>query len=444
MTANTGTATAALQTLADWLACLEQRHPLSIDMGLARVGEVASRLQLNPAPCPVITVGGTNGKGSTVATLVSIYRATGLRVGCYTSPHLLHFNERIAINGEPVGDAELIAAFAQVEAARGEISLTYFEFTTLAALLLFRQAGLDVMVLEVGLGGRLDAVNVLDADIAVVTSIGIDHIEYLGDSREQIAAEKAGIFRAGKPVVCGDAEPPASLLAQARTLGCRLYCRGRDFDFHATAYDWDWQCAAEPGRRAAAHELPAVLRALPRPTLALDNVATALMVVRLAPLPVSESALRQGLTQARLAGRMQRLAQAPEIILDVAHNPHGAAFLMRQLPPARVGQRSFAVFAMLADKDMAGVVDACRGHIDAWHVASLPVPRGAAATQLLPLLRARGCAVAGVHDSVAAALQAARQQAAATDRILVFGSFYTVAAAQQALMDAGLISEHRS
>lgn len=416
----------APQTLDEWLALLESRHPRAIDMGLERVGLVAARLQVNPLGCPVITVGGTNGKGSTVATLVSIYRAAGLKVGCYTSPHLLHFNERIAINGLPVDDATLVAAFAKIEAARLEISLTYFEFTTLAAFVVFREAGLDVAILEVGLGGRLDAVNVVDADVAVVTSIGIDHVEYLGDTREKIAAEKAGIFRAGKAAVCGDIDPPASLVARATELAAPFFCKGRDFGFRLEGEGegegaWAW------------HDSRRVLTGLPRPALALDNAATALMAVQLAPIPVAETALREGLRLAALAGRLQTVATAPLIVLDVAHNPHGAAFLMQQLPPARPGQRTHAVFAMLGDKDMAGVIDACLGHVDRWHVASLNVPRGAAASRILPLLRERGCAAGAGHASVAAALQAARQQARPADRILVFGSFYTVAAAQQAL-----------
>ncbi|MCC2639046.1 MAG: folC [Moraxellaceae bacterium] len=411
----------AMHTLADWLTWLEGQHPTAIDMGLERVGAVADRLGARQPGCPVITVGGTNGKGSTVATLVCICRAAGLRTGSYTSPHLLRFNERICLDGAPVDDATLIAAFEKVQAARAEISLTYFEFTTLAAFVIFREAGLDVAVLEVGLGGRLDAVNVIDADVAVVTSIGIDHTEYLGDTRELIAIEKAGIFRAGRPAICGDTEPPGSLLQAAAALGAPLQLRGRDFDFEATGATWAWTGA---GHR---------LEQLPRPALALDNAATALAALFAAPLAVTEAALREGLRQAGLAGRLQEVAVAPRVLLDVAHNPHGAAFLMRQLPPASPGQRTIAVFAMLADKDGAGVVDACLGRIDAWHVASLGGTRGQQASVLAELLRERGCTVAGMYRNVATALMAARQQALPTDRILVFGSFYTVAAAQQAL-----------
>lgn len=409
------------RSLTEWLSWLEAQHPVAIDMGLERVGQVADRLQLRELGCPVITVGGTNGKGSTVATLVSIYRAAGLRVGSYTSPHLLHFNERICLQGEPVDDALLVAAFETIHAAQGEISLTYFEFTTLAALRIFREAALDVVVLEVGLGGRLDAVNLVDATVAVVTSIGIDHVEYLGDSRGAIAREKAGIFRQGQAAICGDPDLPPELLEAAAKAGAVLQRRGQDFDFRDEGEAWAWRNA---GR---------VLTGLPKPALALENVATALAALMAAPLPVDESALREGLRQAALPGRLQVVGEAPQVLLDVAHNPHGVDFLMRHLPPARSGQRTFAVFAMLADKDIAGVIDGCLGHIDSWLVAGLPVPRAAASTDILPLLLARGCHVAGRYRSVAAALAAARQQARPADRILVFGSFYTVAAAQRAL-----------
>lgn len=409
------------RSLTDWLVWLEQQHPRAIDLGLERVGQVADRLGLRHPGCPVITVGGTNGKGSTVATLVSICRAASLRTGSYTSPHLLRFNERICLDGEPVADAPLVAAFERIEAARGEVSLTYFEFTTLAAFLLFREAGLDVLVLEVGLGGRLDAVNLVDADVAVVTSIGLDHTEYLGDTRELIAIEKAGIFRPGRPAICGDLDPPATLPEAAARIGAPLSRRGIDYDFAPAAGGWTW--------RGAGREL----RDLPLPALALENAATALAALFAAPLAVPEAAVREGLRRAALAGRLQPVAQAPLVLLDVAHNPHGATFLMRQLPPARDGQRTLAVFAMLADKDAAGVMEACLGRIDAWHVATLAVPRGQKAGVLADMLRDRGCNVAGTYGSVSAALAAARQQALPTDRILVFGSFYTVGAAQAAL-----------
>ncbi|MDI1303191.1 MAG: bifunctional tetrahydrofolate synthase/dihydrofolate synthase [bacterium] len=408
-------------SLNEWLALLETRHPRAIDMGLERVGLVADRLGVRDLGCPVISVAGTNGKGSTVATLVSIYRAAGLKTGSYTSPHLQHFNERICIDGTPVDNAALVRAFEKVEAAQADISLTYFEFTTLAALVLFREAALDIAVLEVGLGGRLDAVNLVDADVAVVTSIGIDHVEYLGDTREKIAIEKAGIFRRGKAAVCGDRNPPETLLAAARSAGVELSCRPHDFDFRDEGDGWAW------------HDKHRVLTGLPKPAVALDNAATALAALFAAPVTVSETALREGLHRAALPGRLQTMATAPLVLLDVAHNPHGAAFLMQQLAPAQTGQRTFAVFAMLADKDIAAVIDACLGHIDRWYVADLAVPRGARAECIVPLLLERGAHVAGTYNHVAPALASARQQASAGDRILVFGSFHTVAAAQVAL-----------
>lgn len=414
------TMTASL-SLNEWLARLETRHPKTIDMGLERVGLVADRLGVRHLGCPVISVAGTNGKGSTVATLVSIYTVAGLRVGSYTSPHLQYFNERICLDGRPVDDATLVRAFEKIEAVQADVSLTYFEFTTLAAFVIFGEVALDVAVLEVGLGGRLDAVNLIDADVAVVTSIGIDHVEYLGDSREKIAVEKAGIFRRDKTAVCGDINPPATLLEAARNAGAILTLRGHDFDFRAEDDSWAW------------HDRQRVLTGLPKPALALENAATALAALFAAPVTVTETALREGLRRAALSGRLQTAAEAPLVLLDVAHNPHGANFLMQQLVPAQTGQRTLAVFAMLADKDIAAVIDACLGRIDSWYVADLAVPRGAQAMSIAPLLLERGAHVVGLYGSVAAALISARQQASVHDRILVFGSFHTVAAAQTAL-----------
>ncbi len=409
------------RSLDEWLSWLELQHPVAIDMGLDRIEKVADRLGVRDPGCPVITVAGTNGKGSTVATLVSIYRAAGLRVGSYTSPHLLHFGERICVQGIPVTESELVAAFEQVQLAQGEVSLTYFEFTTLAAFWIFRKAVLDVWILEVGLGGRLDAVNLIDADVAVVTSIGIDHVEYLGNTREAIAREKAGIFRAGRPAICGDTKPPLELEETALQTGAVLARSGRDFDFRDEGNSWAW------------HDGQRVLTGLPKPRLALENAATALAALFAAPLVVGETALREGLSLAALPGRLQVAGESPRILLDVAHNPHGVDFLMRQLATPTAGQRTLAVFAMLADKDIGGVIEGCLGRVDSWFVAGLPVPRAAKAADIRLMLHARGCHVGGVYPGVAAALKVARQQARPTDRILVFGSFYTVAAAQRAL-----------
>jgi dihydrofolate synthase/folylpolyglutamate synthase len=411
--------------LDDWLRWLEVQHPTVIDLGLDRIGQVADRLDLRRLGCPVISVAGTNGKGSTTATLVSICHAAGLRVGSYTSPHLIHFNERICLNGEPVADALIVQALEAVDAAREGISLSYFEFTTLAAFYIFKAAALDVAVLEVGLGGRLDAVNLIDADVAIVTSIGIDHVDWLGDTRELIAVEKAGIFRAGRPAICGDREPPASLLAAAAERGSTLLVKGRDFDFLRDDEAWGFR------------DDHGILNGLPLPKLALDNAATALAALRQSGLPVSEQALRAGLAGAALAGRAERVASQPDIILDVAHNPHGAAFFMAQLEPGRAGQHTHAVFAMLNDKDIGGVLDACLGRIDAWHIASLDGPRGTPWAVLERLLLERGMVVASRSADVAGALRQARQAARANDRIVVFGSFYTVGAAKTALAGLG-------
>lgn len=409
-----------LSTLADWLGHLENQHHKAIDMGLERVQKVAQALAVNDLGCTVITVAGTNGKGSTVATLTSIYLAAGYKVGTYTSPHINIFNERIALQGQPVADELLVQAFARVEQARAQtsISLTYFEFTTLAAFLIFKQAQLDVAVLEVGLGGRLDAVNIVDADVAVVTSIGIDHIDWLGDTREAISREKAGIFRSGKPAVYGENNPPQPLLDHADNLGCPLQIKQRDFGFEVEGETWSWWGSNQD------------YSGLPKPRLALDNVATAIAAVSAAPLVVSAETLAKGVANARLAGRAEYFCyQAKEIVMDVAHNPHGAAFFMQQLPVIR--HRTLAVFAMLADKDIGATLDACLGRVDQWFLAGLPVPRGTTADQLAPLLQTRGMYVGGIHQTVAAALRAACKQAQAGDRILVFGSFYTVAAASQ-------------
>ncbi len=407
-------------SLSRWLAHLETAHARAIDLGLDRLRRVARALDADRFDCPVITVGGTNGKGSTVAALSAVYLAAGYRLGTYTSPHLVHFNERICLDGQPVTDEILVEAFREVEASRrqADVSLTYFEFTTLAAFLVFRQAKPDVVILEVGLGGRLDAVNLVDADIAVITSIGIDHTDWLGDTREAISFEKAGIFRQGKPVVCGDREPPEPLLAQAVALSCPLIRKGRDYDFELTAQGWNWR--GVKGR----------MEGLPQPRLALENVSTALTAVEALGLPVNETACRSGILQAAVAGRLERLAlHGVEIVLDVAHNPHGAAFFMQQLPPA--AGRVRAVFAMLADKDAGATLDACLGRVDVWYPAALPVARGQSGDALLPLLMARGMCVEGVFPHVGGALASALSASHPGDRILVFGSFYTVSAARE-------------
>ncbi len=453
-------------TLVQWLAYLETLHPMPIAMGLDRVGVVASRLAIRIA-CPVITVAGTNGKGSTCAMLESIYRHAGYRTGLYMSPHLLRFNERVRIGGEPAEDAALVAAFDAVEAARtgagataprvpaapvaaqakatapdpaldagnpqAAVPLTYFEFTTLAALLLFQQAKPDVLVLEVGLGGRLDAVNVIDADVAVITTVDIDHVEYLGPTREAIAREKAGIMRAGRVAVCGEPDPPQSLIEHAREIGAPLWRIGHEYRYEAEALQWRYR-----GPGGARHGLP--IPAL-RGAYQLGNAATVLAAIDALRerLPVAAGAIRDGLVHVELAGRFQVLPGRPAVVVDVAHNPHAARALADALNAMGWFPRNYAVFGMLADKDIDGVIAAMRPRIDVWHVATLPGPRGASADELARRLREAGVAETAVkrYDSIAQAFRTARDEARETDRIAAFGSFLTVAAAIDAVRPRG-------
>lgn len=405
-----------------WLARLEQLHPSTIELGLDRVRRVKDALGLAPA-FPLIVVGGTNGKGSTCAYLEAVLGAAGYRTGLYTSPHLLRYNERVRIAGREADDADLVAAFERIDAARGDTSLTYFEFGTLGAMLQFIDAGVDVAILEVGLGGRLDAVNVFDADAAIVTSVDLDHIEYLGDTREQIGFEKAGIYRAGRPAICADPVPPASLLEQAGRIGAGLRCYGREFVARREGGRWRYE-----GVDATWPALP--LPAMPGP-FQLRNAAAALAALEAlaARLPVGEAAIRAGLAEARVAGRFQRVACAPEVIVDVAHNPEAARALAAALREQPAKGRTLAVVGMLADKDAAGVVAALRDAIDAWWACTPDSPRARDAATLATIVRdADGASEVSVQPDVRRALAEARGAAREDDRILVFGSFYTVAA----------------
>ena len=412
-------------TLAGWLAYVDTQHPKPIAMGLERVRDVGSRMRI-AIDCPVVTVGGTNGKGSTCAMLEAIFLRAGHRTGLYTSPHLLAYNERVRIGGEPAADADLVAAFNAVEDARGDTPLTYFEYGTLAALWLFARAALDALILEVGLGGRLDAVNVVDADVAVVTSVDIDHVEYLGATREHIGAEKAGIFRPGRPAVCGDRDPPRSLVDRASEIGAPLAVIGRDFDYVVES-PAQWRFRGPRGNRYG----------LPMPALRgryqLANAASALVVVDLLRdrLGIPASAVRDGLAAVELAGRFHVLPGRPTIVLDVAHNPHAARALAATLGDMGFHPRTHAVVGMLADKDIAGVVTAVKPRIERWHVAPLPGPRGASAARMRDAVIGAGVPSQAVvaHDDIAAAFAAARGEADEADRIIVFGSFLTVAAA---------------
>ncbi|HTN65889.1 MAG TPA: bifunctional tetrahydrofolate synthase/dihydrofolate synthase [Burkholderiaceae bacterium] len=431
---NTQASTVLPATLAEWLALLESRHPTAIELGLERVAQVKERLDIQFS-CPVITVGGTNGKGSTCAFLESILLRARYRVGLYTSPHLLDFNERVRLDGEPVSDAALLAAFAQVEAARGEVSLTYFEFTTLAALKLFADAKLDAVILEVGLGGRLDAVNVIDADVAIVTSVDIDHAAYLGNTREAIGFEKAGIFRAGRAAICSDPVPPQSLIDHAEAIGADLWLVTRDFNYTGDKQQWNY---GGRGQRRNALDFPALRGA--NQLLNASAALAALEALRMR-LPVSGQEVRNGLVMVDLPARFQVLPGQPLVILDVAHNPHAAAALAASLDNMGYFPYTFAVFGAMQDKDIRGIAAAFQDRIDHWCVTDLPLPRAATAAQIEQELLAAGvtpCDKASAKVSItrfpdpAAAYADARRRAGQNDRIVVFGSFVTVAGVLQA------------
>lgn len=449
-------------TLNDWLTWQETLHPQEIDLGLERIAVVWQRMAADLGEAKVITVAGTNGKGSCVAMLESIYLAAGYRTGAYTSPHLLRYNERIRINGQTVSDERLCLAFEQVDQARADISLSYFEFGTLAALLLFSQAGLsaqglDIVLLEVGLGGRLDAVNIIDADVALISSIAIDHSDWLGLDRDSIGIEKAGIFRRDQVAVCGDPQPPASILEQARQRGTQLYCLGRDFHILSAAQDsqrWSWSGQTGLIRPEQAKPEPVTPRRyddLPWPQLEglvqLNNAASVIQALVLleSELPLGIAALQQGLRQVNLPGRYQRFycrtpglqackkddKGAIAVIVDVAHNPAAAKALAQTLTDNSIGGQTRAVIGMLSDKDVAGFLSALKGVVDHWYVSEPLVARACPATELM-------AALAEISDSsrytsitawanIDEAAQQALLESAKDDRLLVLGSFYTVA-----------------
>ncbi len=399
-------------------------------MGLERVRAVHALLAAAIC-CPVITVAGTNGKGSTCALLDAILRSAGYRAGLYTSPHLLRYNERVRIAGIEATDAELIGAFNAVEDARlaahgadgAPITLTYFEFGTLAALWLFARAGLDAVILEVGLGGRLDAVNIVDPDVAIITSVDIDHVDYLGATREAIGGEKAGIFRAGRPALCADPDPPVSVIAAASTIGAQLLRIGRDYGYVNEGSQWRYQ-----GLRNERYGLP--FPAL-RGAYQLANAATAFAALDVlhSTLPVTAGALRDGLLTVELPGRFQVLPGRPAVVLDVAHNPHAARALAAALGAMGFYPETIAVCGMLGDKDIAGVVSAMKDRIDRWHVATIPGPRGASAQAVRDALASAGVQASAIRmfDDIPGAYAAARDHAGEADRIVVFGCFSAVA-----------------
>lgn len=414
------------RSLGEWLAYLEQLHPSAIDMGLERSRQVLARLALGKLAPRVVTVTGTNGKGSTCAFVASLLRAQGLKVGVYSSPHLLRYNERVLIDGQEASDQRLCEAFAAVEAARGDISLTYFEMGTLAAFWLFYQSQLDAVVLEVGLGGRLDTVNVVDADLALVTSIGVDHVDYLGDTRELVAFEKAGIFRQGKPAVCGDLDPPQPLLDKAGELAAPLFLRGRDFDLACTDASWSWQGTTADGVRVQLCDLPLL-------DLPMENATLALQAYLLTGLPWDAGQIRQALLDTRITGRLDRRmlnwqGKSLELLLDVGHNPHAAQYLAQRLAARPLVGRRLVVFGLLADKDLDGVVAPLLGLVDDWAVAPLDTPRSRPAAELAAALTNLGAAVKS-YASVDAALEGQCAQATADDQVLLFGSFFCVAQA---------------
>jgi dihydrofolate synthase/folylpolyglutamate synthase len=413
----------SVRSLAGWLEYIERQHPQAIALGLDRVADVLARLNIRIS-CPVITVAGTNGKGSTCALLEAILSSAGYRTGLYTSPHLLRYNERVRVAGREADDRALCEAFAAVEAARGDTALTYFEFGTLAAFHLFSKQDIDAAILEVGLGGRLDAVNVLDADCAVLTGVGIDHVEFLGDSREAIGREKAGIFRAGRPAVVADPRPPESVLAEIRRIGAVPLLVGRDFGYSTQGTQWSYWGPA--GRRSGlAH--PAL-----RGGVQLRNASAAIAALDALRerLPVAMKDVRCGLAEAVVPGRFQVLPGRPQVVLDVAHNPEAAAVLAANLGAGGFAPETIAVFGMLKDKDIAGVVRAVAPRITRWHLATLPGPRGAESSFLKKVLfQEKIQEPAFEHASVAEALAAARKEAAENDKIVVFGSFLTVAGA---------------
>ncbi len=408
--------------LQAWLAWQEQLHPNPIDLGLERVKRVLEILKLSVPPYRILTVGGTNGKGSSVAFAEAMLRAGGYRVGAYTSPHILRYNERIRVEGAEVSDQELCDSFARIDAARGEVSLTYFEFGFLAAIDIFAIRGVEAAVLEVGLGGRLDAVNAVDPDAALVASVGLDHMDWLGPDRESIGFEKAGIYRRGRPALYGDRSPPASLLQHAGSIGSQLALLGRDFDWRLDGDRWTWRGPGE------------TLRDLPTPALPgriqYDNASTVLAALRSLQdvLPLPELAIHEGLKHAEITARFQRIPGEVECVFDVAHNPDAARVLADNLRAWPAKGRTYGVMGMFRDKAAEEVALALAPRLDRWYLGGIDGPRGQSAVELAARVHQTvPRAETEEHGSVAAAYAAARHQAEPGDRVVIFGSFQTVA-----------------
>ena len=417
-----------ITTLAEWLAWFETLHPKLIDMSLDRIRVILETLRLREPPYRVITVGGTNGKGSCVAILEAIYRHAGYRVGAFTSPHLWRFNERIRFDARDATDGELITAFEEIEASLGSVTLSYFEASAVAALLHFEHKAADVAVLEVGMGGRLDAVNALDADAALITNVALDHMEWLGGDRETIGREKAGIVRRGRPAVVGEPDPPASLVAHAREVGADLKILGRDFAWRRDAFGWTYE--AKDVRREG---LPPIAFG---GDVQYANAAACVEAVESlrAALPIAEDALRAGLADARLRGRTERhVRDGAEWIFDVAHNPAAAAVLKQKIRAKPSTGCTYAVFAAMLDKDLAGVLGPFVPLVDHWFLAQSEAERAAPVGRLLEVLRELGASHAAAYADVASACAAAEAAARPGDRVIVFGSFYTAGPALQAL-----------
>ena len=413
------------QSLDEWLGWQETLHPQLIELGLERIQQVFQRLHPSPPPFTVITIAGTNGKGSSVALLESIFLSAGYRVGAYTSPHLQRYNERIRINARVVDDEPICAAFQRIDEARADISLTYFEFGTLAALDLFYRTPLDIVLLEVGLGGRLDAVNIIDSDVALITSIGLDHTDWLGSDRESIAREKAGIMRAGKPVVCSDDDIPEAIYEVANQTGSELHCLGRDFNYSRTAEGWLWSGQDQQQHCFSLPNLPGEHQ--------LRNAAGVMMVLDCLAesLPVRYEDVQQGLMHLRVVGRQQIQLGKFEWIFDVAHNAQSAVVLASLLG-VRNRPRTHAIVGMLKDKDIAAVLGPVLPYVTDWYCVDLAVPRGAQARQLEAVLKALDpTAIVSLYGDVSAAMTELEKTAAEGDQMLVFGSFYTVAEALQ-------------
>jgi len=405
------------KSLNEWLTWIKALHIKEIDLSLERVAEIGARLSILRSDCPVITVAGTNGKGSCVAALEAFYLAAGYKVGAFTTPYLLRYNEQVRIQGYSVDDAWFCDAFDRITQACGQdISLTVFEYGTLAAFMIFKEADLDVWILEVGLGGRWDAVNVVDADVAIVTSIGIDHVEWLGHTRELIAIEKAGIFRKGKPAVCGDFDPPETLTHTP------LFCQGKDFGFKKMDTSWTWWCSNKQ------------LTALPIPTLLLQNMSTALMAMDLlqSRLPVNKEAIDKALTTVSLPGRVQVIPGDVPHIFDVSHNPAAVAPLIEYLKNNPISGKTYAVFSMLADKDILSTLNLIKSYINQWHIAPVESERATSLEKLSEYFEKTDIREVAKFESIKIAYERLKMYIKTGDRVVVFGSFRTVAEVYQA------------